>query len=963
MENPPKAGTMCAVCHAPLHTDGSCPACLLRGGLPEDTLAECPHTSLDPLRSADATVYGDFEITRRDDGTLWELGRGAMGVTYRAVDRVLHRLVALKVIQLGAAPTHDKDLAEALRERFLREARAAAALRHANIAGVFHFGATHHSGRCYYAMELVEGETLEARIRRDGPLDIDTTLEIACQVAAALVAAASRGLIHRDLKPSNLMLSSQSLSARLEVKVIDFGLAKAAATADEIDLTHGGFVGTPAFASPEQFEGRPVDARTDIYSLGVTLWYALTARAPFTGRNFDELHYHPARMALPVEQLTAKKVPPAFVVLLCAMLAEDPAERPASARELLTALENFRSPAAGRGRPPPGESKPVLGRIFALSVALGVVLAGMGLTWWETRPPQLNGSVPGASGASAPFPPFILEKSVAVLPFSNLSDNQNNAYFSEGVQEEVRENLAKVADLKVISRTSVQAFGPNRTCNVREISRTLGVAYVLEGSVAREGGHLRVHTQLIDARSDTQCWAEHYDRPADDVFTIQSELAEKIATSLRARISSSEKAAIDARTTADLVAYDLYLRAKELFATYPQTNDWRAALLQCIRLLDEATARDAKFALAYCLAAQVHDSLYFTGLDATPARLALQERTITTALRLQPTLGEAHLVRALWLYHGLHDNAAAHRELSIALTALPNNALLFQTSSYMDRREGHWSKALANQARALSLDPSNYEVLNGQIDLFDMLRRYVEEAHTAELGMTNVPTSADYFRLMKAQALLEAGQVDVARSVLGALSAGFDPNGAATYTRVLAALYAGKPQEAATVLAEFRQDEYVGPGGVMTPRAWLAALVARAEGEEQQAVEELTRARESVAFKVSRNATDAFALALLGLIDAGLGRKEAALREGQEAVKIRPVAMDACDGPALLGTLSLIYAWTNEPGSAMEYLVRLQDLPAGPDYGQLRFDPAWGILRGRQDFAAMLVQMEPKPGL
>ena len=741
----------------------------------------------------------------------------------------------------------------------------------------------------------------------------------------------------------------------VSVKVIDFGLAKATAAVSEADLTHGGFVGTPAFSSPEQFEGAEVDGRSDIFSLGATLWYALTGRVPFPWRSYYEVGSGlPELSAVPIKQLELKKIPRPVIALLRTMLATDPTGRPASAAELLAKIEVCQQTTGGT-RPPSGFVSPSRRRMGGLQVAvvLAVVALLSAVAWFAF---VWRGKVHSSAAR-----PSIPEKSVAVLPFRNLSNDQNNAYFAEGIQDEIRENLAKVADLKVISRTSAQSFGPDHARNVREIGQILGVAYVVEGSMARDGGALRVSTRLIDARSDTQRWAEHYDRSAAEVFSIQSELAEKIVTSLRAQLSPDEKFAIDTRPTTDLFAYDLYLRAKELYATYPQTSDWRATLLQCIRLLDEATTRDAKFALAYCLAAEVHDSLHFTGLDATPARLELQQRAISAALRLQPALGEAHLARALWLYHGLQDAEAAHRELAVARTVLPNNAQLFQTSSYIYRRQGRWTEALESQARALSLDPSNYEVINGQIDLFDVLRRYANEVHTAEVGMANVPASADYFRLMKAQALLEAGQLEAAHTTLSALPAAYDPNGAATYTRVAAALYASKPDEAATVLAGFHADEYIGPGGVMTPRAWLAGLVAKAAGEERQAVKEFTSARESFAQSVSQDSASAFKLALLGLIDAGLGRKEDALREGQEAVRMRTVEMDAYDGPTLLGILALICTWTGEPETAMQHLTRLRRLPAGPDYGQLSFDPAWGALRRRQDFAAMLVQMKPTP--
>ncbi len=312
----------CSVCGEPLGANGVCFACLLRAGLDEPE---------QPGAAEATTVFDDFEIARREDGSLWELGRGGMGVTYRATERPLHRSVALKVID-----THGS---EAVRERFLREARAAAALRHPNVAAVFRFGALAGGARCYCAMELVEGETLEALVRRDGPLKLEAALEIASQVTRALIAAAERGLVHRDLKPANIMLmQSESSPAKTEVKVIDFGLAKAARDgAGEMELTRGEFVGTPAFASPEQFAGGSIDARTDIYALGVTLWFALSGRLPFAGRTIEEIRQNQTELKLPLEQLQG--VPRRVIALLRSCLAVDPAERPPSSRRLLEALE------------------------------------------------------------------------------------------------------------------------------------------------------------------------------------------------------------------------------------------------------------------------------------------------------------------------------------------------------------------------------------------------------------------------------------------------------------------------------------------------------------------------------------------------------------------------------------------------------------------------------------------------
>src|SRR5947208_4721590 len=329
------AVAVCSICGEPLKANGNCLTCLLRGGLNESIAQSEPLASL---------VFGDFEIEQRADGFYWELGHGAMGMTYIAMDKVLRRRVALKVIDVPEAARGS----QAVRDRFLREARAAAALRHPNVAGVFQFGALPDASHCYYAMELVEGETLEARVQRDGPFKAEPALEIAIQVTRALIAAAARGLIHRDLKPANIMLApDDSGSGELEVKVIDFGLAKAIAGAGgEMDLTHGGFVGTPNFASPEQFGSGPVDARSDIYSLGATLWFALTGLAQHSGSTIEEIRDRQTWDDLPVAHLVARKVPEPVVKLLRSTLDVDPSKRPASARELMEALESCRGKLA-----------------------------------------------------------------------------------------------------------------------------------------------------------------------------------------------------------------------------------------------------------------------------------------------------------------------------------------------------------------------------------------------------------------------------------------------------------------------------------------------------------------------------------------------------------------------------------------------------------------------------------------
>src|SRR4029450_2721710 len=455
METPLASGVaVCSVCGEPLNAKGDCLACLLRTGLEEVVVETNPS----------ALAFGDFEVEQNADGSCRELGHGVIGVTYLAADKVLRRRVALKVIEVPGAARDS----QAVRERFLREARAAAALRHPNGACLFQFGASADGTHCYYAMELVEGETLGARVRRDGPLNAREALEIAIQITRALMAAAAHDLIHRDLKPGNIMLTTES-----EVKVIDFGLAKAVTDAGgDMDLTHGEFVGTPSFASPEQFGSGPVDARADIYSLGATLGFAPTGLAPHSGKTMKEIRDGKTRDDLPTAQLAARKVPEPVVRLLRPTLAIEPGKRPALARELMEALESCRRKLSRRIGVP--FQKPAL-RSGAFYVVFVATLLSVGLFLLGRY------SAPNEQKASA-----LPTKSIAVMPFVNMSSDQENVYFADGLTEEILSRLAEVRDLKVPGRTSSFAF-KNKNRDLREVGSTLGVANVLEGSVRKSG--------------------------------------------------------------------------------------------------------------------------------------------------------------------------------------------------------------------------------------------------------------------------------------------------------------------------------------------------------------------------------------------------------------------------------------------------------------------------------------------
>src|SRR5436189_3334710 len=348
----------------------------------------------------------------------------------------------------------------------------------------------------------------------------------------------------------------------------------------------------------------------------------------------------------------------------------------------------------------------------------------------------------------------IPEKSIAVLPFENLSNEKENAYFADGVQDEILTGLSRVTDLKVISRTSVMQYKAGPRPNLREVATALGVAHVLEGTVQRAGGRVRVNAQLIDARTDSQLWAERYDRDVADVFAIESEVAGKIVAQLQAKISLSEKAAIGKALTTDLVAHDLYLRAQALFADTSDPLHAREKLPQAAQLLDEAVARDPQFLQAWCLLSRVHSVAYFRGHDHTPARLDLAKAALERAMRLQPDAGEVHLALANYYYHGFRDYKRARNELALARQTLPNNADVFLYTGFIDRREGRWEEATRNFERALELDPRNFFILQQLALAYSWQRRYVEEARSYDRALTIVPADPNT-RILQAQVALD----------------------------------------------------------------------------------------------------------------------------------------------------------------------------------------------------------------
>jgi TolB-like protein/Tfp pilus assembly protein PilF len=551
------------------------------------------------------------------------------------------------------------------------------------------------------------------------------------------------------------------------------------------------------------------------------------------------------------------------------------------------------------------------------------------------------------------------EKSIAVLPFENLSANQENSFFADGVQDEILTNLAKIADLKVISRTSVMQYRTTASRNLPEIAQALKVAHVLIGSVQRASNRVRVSAQLIDARTDAHLWAEHYDRPLDDVFAIQSEIAKTIAEQLRAKLSPGEKAAIEQPPTVNLEAYDYYNQAKPIIATsaFGAVAD---KLADAARLLDQAVAHDPNFAIAYCDLAWVHDFAYFSGIDHSPARLALADKAVQTALRLRPDSGEAHLARAQHLYSGYLEYEKALAELTIASRTLPNDPRIFELAGYINRRQGQQEEGLRKLERAMELDPRNFGTLQQVALSYEALRRYSEMKNALDRALAIVPNDIET-RISHAQVELEwKADTQPLHKTIDALLA-THPTAAVNYADIWLYLALCERDVAAAERALTALGDHIfGPDAVLFSPKFGDGLVARLRGDASGAQAGFMAARAHQEKVIAEQGDYGPALCVLGVIDAMLGRKEDAIREGRRAVELLPVERDALNSVRMREFLAVIYAWTGEKDLACEQLEAATKFPASASYGQLKLHPFWDPLRGDPRFEKIVAGFAPK---
>src|SRR5437868_6041603 len=920
------ASRVCGKCGSRIFADapqGFCGLCLFKTGL--GPLGE-DDESVESSPVAMPTDFEDYEL-------LKEIGRGGQGVVYRARQKSLNRTVALKVIGVGRWAT------EAHLKRFRLEAEAAASLNHPFIVPIHEI--RERDGYCYFSMNLVEGGQLDEVVKHQA-ISIRRIVELIAKLARTVHYAHEHGILHRDIKPGNVLLDKEG-----EPHLTDFGLARLVETENNVTRTTE-MLGTPSYMAPEQARGNNAEltGATDIYALGAVLYQLLTGQVPFVGRTA----YETVRLVLETEarqpRLLNPKVDRDLSTICLKCLEKQPQRRYSSALALAKDLECWlrHEPIQARRTGFVARGKKWLQRNPTAAVAVASLAALLTMTSvmiWKSdflHPPPTT--------------------SIAVLPFENLSDNKKDAFVTDGIQDDILTKLAKIADLKVISRTSVMSFrGPR---DVRQISRALNVSHVLEGSVRRQAGRIHVDTQLVDARTDTHIWAEEYDRDLNDVFAIQGEIAQKVAEQLHAKVSSAEKSAIERAPTGDIAAFDLYTRAKNLFLAATNSNSGKEELLEAADLLNQALTRDPSYFEAYCQLGGIHDLLYILGHDHTPRRLNLAETAIDAALRLRPNAGEAHLARAANLYSGYLNYDEALNELGLARKGLLNDCRVFELAGLIKNRQGRFEDALTELERAMELDPRNVYRLEQVGQTYWFLRRYpkVEAAYARALAIE--PNNVQ-LRIYRAD-LDVAWKADT-HAVHEVIESLRDNNPRATHeiadSWVFCALADRDPATAKVAVIAAGENTPFNDNAVHFSRSFIEGWIARLQQDELKAHAAFELARAEQEKIVQTQPGYAPPVCVLGVIDALISRKREALSECRRAVELLPVDKDAFNGPIMIQWFAISAAWVGEKDLALEQLATAAHVPGTLSYGWLKLMPFWDPLRGDPRFEQIVASLAP----
>jgi len=759
-------------------------------------------------------------------------------------------------------------------------------------------------------------------------------------------------IIHRDLKPANLMVNQRG-----ELKVSDFGIARSLGDSMSVITKAGGRSGTLSYMSPQQLEGERGTHLDDIYSLGASVYELLTSKPPFYVGNIDRQ----IREKIPPSmterrkefEIEAEPIPAVWEEWVAACLAKNPARRPQSVKEIARQLQL-----------PVPEARPLSVRPFFQRKKKRVLVLGLASlcllalgTWYfgvfKPAHPKV-GAVTAVSTATA-----IPEKSIAVLPLENLSEEKENAYFADGIQDELLSNLAKIKDLKVISRTSVMQYKSGITRNLKEIAQQLGVSNVVEGSVRRAGNHVRVSVQLIDALTDRHIWVQNYDRTLADSLALQGELATEIAAGVGATLSPQEKTRVEAKPTNNTAAYDAYLRGRAFTGGSPFD---KSTVERTIQSYQEAVKLDPNFVLAWAYLSCAQSQSYWIGIDPTPARLAAAKDSLDRALALDPNLPETHLALGYYRYFGQRDFAGGLAEFQQAEKGLPNNVDVIFAIALIQRRLGHWDEAIAELRRAIELDPRNINAGHTLAITYTCLRRFPEALATVDRVLAWEPAYEPVL-FVKARALWATGDLQAVEPLLA--NPGLSPSDHgvqalfqrryATAIEILSSAVAAK-----TKRGEFIEDEKL----LLALGQRRAGDVAAARATYQSAAQDFRRELDKVAPGTFQEGD---LHAFLGQAYAGLGEAASAIAEGQKAMAMRPTSKDPFEGPEEEESMARIYALVGDADHAIPILKRLLQIPYGlapPILAKitpalLRLDPSWDQIRNDPRFQELAAEKKP----
>ncbi|MFN2621559.1 MAG: protein kinase [Chthoniobacterales bacterium] len=876
-----------------------------------------------------------------------EIGRGGMGTVYLAAraDGYFEKEVAIKLLNPGF------DSEEMLR-RFHSERQVLARLDHPNIARLLDAGST-DDGRQYFIMEYVDGVPV-TRFLEQTNAPISSRLALFLKICAAVQAAHANSVVHRDLKASNILVTGKG-----DIKLLDFGIAKVMLGASDglESAAPRSELLTPISASPEQARGEAVTASTDVYALGVLLYEILTGckphRFPHPNPTLEELldvlceqEPHPPSTVVAEAADQRRLRGDLDAIVLCA-LRKNPAKRYASVKNL---AEDVQRHLAGKavhvraGQPlyvlrrNLATSRPLRFGLAVLAVASGLSLLLLGSRFFSNdKQPTLPTSATILNNSIAVLPFRSVTPGSAVLPFESLWANPEDAYFIDGIHENVLGGLAQLAKLKVTSRESVAAYRGAR--NSHAIAEALGVAYIVEGSVQKLADRLRINTHLIDARNDRTLWEHHYESAPEGIFSIESEIVEAIALQMNAPLSGEEKSALAETPTKDPRAYDLYLRGLHAF----NQRDYSHA----IEFLQACVQRDPQFVLAYCLLSKTY-LCSFRFVEATEQSLSAGKEAAETAVRLAPQMADAHLAMARY-YRGARDFDRALEELSGI--AIPRDRAEFsELLALGERRKGRWKDALRDGQAAVDLNPHNPFTAIELLESYIALRQFKEAEELADRVTKHFPADDDVISIYRSYCRLGLGKLEEARAVLENAPV---RTVWGTSRLIQLAVLARDLDRASVLIATL-------PAEMKYSMLWEGA-VARMRGEQEKAREFYAGAIVHYETTLRDHPDDLDALSGLSLAYATLGRKEDALREARRAVDLVPLSRNAIDAPGQVVVLAEVYAKVGEADAALEQLATAVGLPAGPDYGGLKFNPVWDNIRMTPKFQEILARATRPP--